>query len=450
MKRTSKTQHTRSFSADVAVTLAAKWVALGLTVASGVVVARCLGPERKGLLILTFMLLNQTILLGSFGIPQALVYFLASGQVSPAEALGHYIVSSGIAALLLTAPYAAVVYGAGEVLFKGVPPSTLFAAGLLIFPSLLLSNAGGVLRGLGRLDLFNVLRFVEAFVGSVTLIAALYVARGSLTAAVLATFVATVAAGFVALGLVVGAVRRVPRWNPRSFGPLLRYGLQSYFTVVLQLTERKIDMFMLGYFLSAETAARQIGIYAVAVSLAELPRSISAAVSVVLLPSVSASDPTSNHTRVPRVSRHLIAVNVAFGGVLALFAGPLIRLFYGPAFLPSFVPFLILVPGVVMAAVWNVFQVEMLGTGHPMRLSMFAGLTLGLNVALNLVAIPRWGILGAAMTSGLTYSLLAFLLLYDYRSRHREVPLRQLVLVSRAELKRWPAMLLPLRPLRRA
>ena len=38
--------------------------------------------------------------------------------------------------------------------------------------------------------------------------------------------------------------------------------------------------------------------------------------------------------------------------------------------------------------------------------------------------IPRWGILGAAAASGITYSLLAVLLVADYRARNRGVGLR--------------------------
>jgi len=83
----------------------------------------------------------------------------------------------------------------------------------------------------------------------------------------------------------------------------------------------------------------------------------------------------------------------------------------------------------------------MVGTGHPARLSAFAGLTLVLNVAINLVTIPRWGIAGAALTSGITYSLLSVLLLLDYRARNRTVRMRELIVPRRADLAVYLRML---------
>jgi O-antigen/teichoic acid export membrane protein len=237
--------------------------------------------------------------------------------------------------------------------------------------------------------------------------------------------------------VVFRAAGCAPRWNLASLVGVLRYGLKSYLTVILQLTERKADMFLLGWLLPSGIAAWQIGLYSTAVALAELPRNLAGAASTVLLPRISASDQDAIKATVPRVSRNLIAANVVFALALALCARPLIGFVYGPAFLPSYLPFLVLLPGVVFAGVLNVFEAEMVGTGQPLKLSAFAGLTLVLNIVLNLIAIPRWGILGAAATSGVTYSLLAVLLVLDYRARNRGVSLRDLLLVSRSDVSHY-------------
>src|SRR5262249_45581629 len=152
------------------------------------------------------------------------------------------------------------------------------------------------------------------------------------------------------------------------------------------------DLFLLGWLLPAENAALQIGLYSTAVSLAELPRNVAGAVSTVLLPRIAGADTAALREIVPRVSRNLIAVNVVFAAALALGAGPLIELLYGPAFAPCYLPFVILLPGVVFAGVWNVFEAELVGIGRPLKLSAFAGFTLTLNVLLNLLMIPPWGI----------------------------------------------------------
>ncbi len=433
-----------SFPMSVALTLASRWAMLLCTIASGVVVARALGPGDKGLFVLTFLLLNQTVSVGNFGVPQALVYFVASGRLSRSDAVGHLILCSLGSAAIATVPYWAIVHGAGAQLFPGVGAALLMMVALLLVPSLLLANAGGLLRGLGRLDLFNLLSLLDAAVRLVLLVIALAVFHRGLDGVVLATVAATIVTGVLSVALVLIAARVGPTWNLRALGPVVGYGLQSYLTVVLQMTERKIDVFMLGWLLLPEAVAWQVGLYSVAVSLAELPRQVSGAVSTVLLPKISkasAVDRAAALATVPRVSRNLLAINVAFGGALALVAYPLIGLLYGRAFLAAFRPFLILLPGVVAASVWNVLQAEMVGTGHPARLSMFSGLTLVLNVAINLATIPRWGIDGAALTSGITYSLLSLLLLLDYRARNRGVAMREMVVPRRADLAIYQRLL---------
>jgi len=433
-----------SFPATVAVTLASRWAMLVCLLASGVVVARALGPGDKGAFVLTYLLLNQTVSVGNFGVPQALVYHTASGRLSRSDAVGHLILCSLACAAVATVPYWVVVRVAGAQLFPGVAARTLMLIALLLAPSLLLANAGGLLRGLGRLDLFNALSLFDAVIRLAAVVVALPLLHLGLPGAVQATALATVVTGVASVVLAVVAARVAPTWNLRALGPVIGYGFKSYLTVVLQMTERKIDVFMLGALLAPEAVAWQVGLYSVAVSMAELPRQVSGAVSTVLLPKISkasTADGAAALATVPRVSRNLLAVNVAFGVVLAVAARPALGLLYGHAFLSAFVPFLILLPGVVAASVWNVLQAEMVGTGHPARLSAFAGLTLVLNVAINLVTIPRWGIAGAALTSGITYSLLSVLLLLDYRARNRTVRMRELIVPRRADLAVYLRML---------
>lgn len=430
-------RHPSSFSATVALTLASRWLTLGLTIASGIVVARALGPGAKGLFVLSFLLVNQIATIGSFGIPHALIYLLGSGRISRAEAVGHYLVCSIGFGLLLIAPYAAVVHYAADHLFPGVPPATLYALGGLLVPLLLLSNGSGLLRGLGRLDLFNLVALADATLRLLLLVIAVAILHGNVVAAVFATALAATGVGALVTVVVFRAAGCGPRFDLTSLAHVLRYGFKSYLTVVLQLTERKADMFLLGWLLPSDVAAWQIGLYSTAVALAELPRNLAGAASTVLLPRISASDADAIKATVPRVSRNLIAANVVFALGLALCAYPVIGAVYGAAFLASYLPFVVLLPGVVCAAVLNVFEAEMVGTGRPLKLSAFAGFTLALNIALNLIAIPRFGIVGAAATSGVTYSLLAVLLVVDYRARNRSVSLRDLLLVSRSDVAHY-------------
>lgn len=437
------------FTTDVAVTFLSRGGMLFINVLSGIVVARTLGPANKGLYVLTFLPLNQAIIFACFGFAHALVFFMGSGRISKAEAFGHYLFVSVAFFAVSAGPYLWAVAEFADDFLKGVDLTWLKWSTLLLFPSLLTYFGGGALRGINRVDLYNLINIFDVAVRFVCIVIFLLVLSGGLRGAVAAMFMGIVLSGVFSLGVVAWSLGSWPRLNFGRLREMAVFGLKSYLSIVFQLTERKIDMFMLGYFLAEPVMATQVGFYSLAVSLSEMPRNFSTAVSAALLPKISSSTAAENLENVPRVSRNVLFINLAFSLGLALLGYPLIWTFYGRAFLPAFFPFLLLLPGVAAAGLVNVFQSELVGTGSPLKMSIFSGVTLALHILLMLFLIPPFGIMGAAATSGITYSLMSVLLLLDYRRRRSNVKIKNLLVPAREDLvyyrrfleslkSRWP------------
>ena len=81
-----------------------------------------------------------------------------------------------------------------------------------------------------------------------------------------------------------------------------------------------------------------------------------------------------------------------------------------PAFIPSFVPLVLLLPGVVALAVANVVGSYLRGIDRPGTTSYINLIALVINVVLNVVLIPIYGIVGAAAASLVSYSLTALMM----------------------------------------
>jgi len=68
----------------------------------------------------------------------------------------------------------------------------------------------------------------------------------------------------------------------------------------------------------------------------------------------------------------------------------------------------VLLPGVVLLGGAKVLTNEIAGRGYPHYNSVNSGLALILTVILDLVLIPRYGALGAALASSLAYTAIFF------------------------------------------
>ena len=144
-----------------------------------------------------------------------------------------------------------------------------------------------------------------------------------------------------------------------------------------------------------------------------------------------------------KISRYLLAVILPVATGVTLLAGPIIALVYGPAFGPA-VPVLQIAIWAVVCLFLNVPHSRLALIYNRQRdAALLLGLTTGLNVALNLLLIPRAGIIGAAVAR-LLASLALFLVFYVYtQTRLTPVsllpsPLRPLLATALMALAVWP------------
>ena len=144
-----------------------------------------------------------------------------------------------------------------------------------------------------------------------------------------------------------------------------------------------------------------------------------------------------------KISRYLLAVIMPVATGVTLLAGPIIALVYGPAFGPA-VPVLQIAIWAVVCLFLNVPHSRLALIYNRQRdAALLLGLTTGLNVALNLLLIPRAGIIGAAVAR-LLASLALFLVFYVYtQTRLTPVsllpsPLRPLLATALMALAVWP------------
>jgi O-antigen/teichoic acid export membrane protein len=148
------------------------------------------------------------------------------------------------------------------------------------------------------------------------------------------------------------------------------------------------------------------GIYSASVALAELLFQLPMAASAVLFAKSSASSHETMNRFTPKVFWIVLATSVA--GAIGLAAvGPLaIRVIFSRSFDESYKPLLALLPGVVLVGAARVLNNDINGRGYPHFNSVTAGAGLVVTIALDLLLIPRMGVMGASVASTATYAVM--------------------------------------------
>jgi O-antigen/teichoic acid export membrane protein len=106
----------------------------------------------------------------------------------------------------------------------------------------------------------------------------------------------------------------------------------------------------------------------------------------------------------PRVFWIVMVISTIGAIVLALFGRLAIRVVLSETFLGAYTPMLALLPGVVLLGAGKVLTNDIAGRGFPHYNSIVAGCSLVITVALDLLLIPRMGVMGAALASTVAYS----------------------------------------------
>ena len=134
------------------------------------------------------------------------------------------------------------------------------------------------------------------------------------------------------------------------------------------------------------------------------------------------------------MARHTVFLALA-GAVTLLVGGPIaVPMLFGHKFAGAVAPMLWLLPGLVMMALYQILTRNFTSRGKQEINIVAAVLALGLNVGLNVVLIPRWGIVGAAIANDLSYSTAALVLLVAF-VKGSGYSVREATMLSRSEVR---------------
>lgn len=381
---------------------AASHLALPLSaVATGPVLARALGPDGRGELAAVLAPIYLAALLATAGLPEAATFLVASARrAARATAAAAATMAGGLGVLAAVA----VVLTAPLVLRNSPENIPLLRTLALLLP---LSLAGLALRGVvhGRSDFasLNAERWTSVLTRLVLIVALALAGALTVTSAAWATNgTALLAAGYL-LWRARSLFRRTRDEADRSgppWGALVRYGLRVWAGSLSVLLILRVDQVLM----APLAPAAQLGFYAVAVAVAELPAAAFNAVrDVAFSTSASRADPQV----VARACRTAVAVLAPACLALVVIAPPVVVIFFGQDFAPAVPMVRVLFVAAIPSGLATVAGAGLLALDRPGRLGIAQAVVAVVNVAAVVALVPSLGGLGAALASLAAYTLLA-------------------------------------------
>lgn len=393
--------------------------------ATSFVLARVLGPAGRGAYYLVTLTPTTLVALGQLGLPSAVSFFAGRGRSGASLQRASLLLVASLSIVLVAAALLALPWLQGTLLRAA--PGELVRVALISLPFQFLGSfVGSALIGRQVLRNYNLILVGQSLLMLVLIV--LFV--GILGLGVLGAVVANVATAAAAAVATTIELRRTVRHDPEEAGrtgvrirELASYGAKSYPATVAGFFNYRADVFLLSALLGDAGA---IGLYSLAVSLAELTFFVPDSVATVFFPRVAASDRRSADELAPAVSRFtvLLTALAALALVPVAFAAVYLAV---PNFAPSLPAFLIILPGVVALSVSKILSSYVSGVGLPLRVALVSSSALGINLAANLILIPIYGFYGAAAASLISYSAHAGMLLVITSRLSRRSPLAYVV-----------------------
>ncbi len=399
---------------------------LVLSFIMGILVARALGASQRGVLALAQQLFSIAVLVGALGFDAGLRYHVARWPDAKPRTLG-----AGSSLLLLGLILTISLYALGYLtfrtgIFSSLPTSVVLLFGVVIPMNMINAYLGAVIYGDGHIIAVNQAQFISTSTRLVLI--AILLIMGLTIEGVIAATLGMELASFVCLF-----------WHYRSrIGPLrfgldlekagaiLGYGVKAMGSGLVQWANFRFDVFLV----AAMCQTADVGRYSVAVMISEVLMKTSGAVVRPLFPRVAREMLAPAMTATASRSNLLLMILL---GPLILIPAYLAHLYLGREFAGMLAAFVCLLPGTIAAGVSYVLHSDLAARGAIGRSLVVNLASLAVNIGLNLLLIPRYGILGAAIASTVAYLLNAVLASAFFSAMHH-LPMRELWLVGSADI----------------
>jgi len=386
-------------------------------------ISKLSGPEGLGIFTLVTVNANILSIFTSFGIPSGLV-FQASKSAITTNSLLKFAWLTSILQLLFIFIFEAIIFVITGKFFIWNSSYFLFGfAGIALFFTISISEKYFALyNGYFQLNKYNVIvTAITGIVVSVYLIW-LFVLKVVPIEQLLIVFVVANIIQVVLLHVFLENKNEPNADKKFSWKKdLFKYSTIAFFSNCLYFIALRVDYWLIVFFNSKE----QLGFYSLAVRLSQLLWIFPTLMASLILPKVGKTD--FKNQNLEKLIRLIFSFNLITALFLAIFSIFFIPQIFGNAFVKSIYPFCIILPGIVFLSLQIILSAYFSGKGDVKTNLLTSIVLLIAIIILDLLLIPRFGIIGAAIASSIAYTV-SGLFTFNIYCRNESYPMQKIIL----------------------
>jgi stage V sporulation protein B len=376
-----------------------------------IVLARNLTVAEYGLFFSVFTLVNFFAIFNGLGMGEAMTKYIPEFQVKKSdEKIANAIFYLSVMMLASFMIVGLLLLSFSNVLTKYYFKTYLAGHLLLLFFLIMVfSNLRGVLRniyqGFQKMTGYALIYLLENAFTLLILLLLFAFKKDIFTAAYahIAGYVLVLAI-FIFLLFKFFPFKYKLYFDKRLFKKLISFGLPVVIIILGGMLIVYVDTLILTYFRSLS----EVGIYNVVVPTVMIIQFFASAIATVSFPMISELWARRKkkflEQGVKMLLKYSFVILIPAVLIVLFFSRLILSLMFGEQYVPGTLTMQVLAVAIIFLSLHSIISPLFAGTGRPkiaMRIIIQGAV---LNVLINFIAIPRYGMLGAAVTSLLTYA----------------------------------------------
>jgi len=403
------------FIRKVSGTFATRALLIGIGLITTVIVARVLGPEGRGLYAVALAISTIGVQFGNLGLHASNTYYVAKNpELLPALIGNTLVISFGVGTLI------GVLIWLTFFLWPNLAPLNKFLLILSLvwipfgLAYLLIQN---LLLGIGNVRAFNLIELFSKLLGIALIGLVLLSDKITVERVFLASFFTLVISFVWALWQLESKAGAFPLPSFSLFKENIFYGLKAYLAAFFAFIVLKVDLLMIQYLLGKE----QAGYYSIAVTMADMVISLPVVIGTILFPKLSAmSDQCNKWEFTKKMAKMVTGIMIIVTTSAVLLGKPVVQFLFGNDFAPAVPAFNWLLPGIFLISVNIILMNYFASVGIPNITIYSPAAAMIINIILNLMLIPNFGIVGASISSTVSYGIMFSLSIIYTCCRHNK------------------------------
>jgi len=373
----------------------------------GVLLARALGPDGRGIYASILVVPMMIIGLTELGIKRSTIHHIGEKVFNPNDIISVLSFALIITSLLGIIGCTLVYYLLDNPNIK----APLIAIAVINIPvSLLTRFSRGIFLSREMYRKSNILNWTPVLANLVLLTLFIWIIDMYVFGALLALLMSNIIIAYFALRGVAQEYKIRVKYNFEILKSLIKLGFVFALALFIIRLNFRIDIILL----ERLSSFHEVGFYSVGSSIAEKWQIPFAFGGIIISKSANISDQVFLNRNIARLIRLTFIVGIIVSVIIFFIAPFIVPFIYGSAFEPSIEIVQAILPAVLLLAVSKIMSTRLAGLKKTKSVILIFIPALIVNIILNLILIPLYGGMGAVIATNASYAIAAVGVLIIY------------------------------------